>query len=89
METKASLEKDGSISFDKVLNIQEKLLYIFLLGEQAKMVLKQVRVAKTMWDDNQDYLKKFKKQIKLNRLGTELISDDKLESNELVIKLSL
>ena len=88
-QLKASVEKDGSLTFDKVLELKDRLLYLFLLCEQAKIVLSEVRVSCETFEKDKEYLKKFKKQIKLNHLGTELISDPNLESNDLVLKIKI
>lgn len=89
-EVKASVDKDGVLSFDEVLSLRDKIIYLFLLCEQSKITLKEVRVSKDAFKEKEDkdWLNDFKKQIQLNVLGTNLVLDD-IGYDELIIKIKI
>lgn len=85
---KATVDKEGVITFDKILDIKGSVIYLFLLCEQAKITLLEVRVSKKIYEDNKKWFVNFKKELKSNHLGTSFIKDES-EQDVLTIKIKI
>lgn len=85
---KASVDNEGVITFDKVLDIKDRIIFLFLLCEQAKITLQEVKVSKNLYEPNKKWFVNFKKELKANHLGTEFRQSDS-ESNELILKVKI